>query len=250
MFFLFSKILSFLIDPLFWVVILFFLSIILRTKLIKKRFFILGFIILLIFSNAFIYNLVNDLWLVKFEKTKKNHDYGIILGGMIDLESEHDNIIFLNNNDRLLNTIELFSKGFIKKILITGASGSLTSKMKEAEILKNYLIETGIPDSCILTENKSNNTYENAMFCEGTLNNIHPNSKLSCLIITSDFHMRRTMACFKKTKLNVYPFTKKSKFKHFDLEKIIIPQSKILFRWKILFHEIIGYMSYKIFGYL
>ena len=138
MFFLFSKILSFLIDPLFWVVILFFLSIILRTKLIKKRFFILGFIILLIFSNAFIYNLVNDLWLVKFEKTKKNHDYGIILGGMIDLESEHDNIIFLNNNDRLLNAIELFSKGFIKKILITGASGSLTSKMKEAEILKLF----------------------------------------------------------------------------------------------------------------
>ena len=62
--------------------------------------------------------------------------------------------------------------------------------------------------------------------------------------------MRRTMACFKKTKLNAYPFTKKSKFKHFDLEKIIIPQSKILFKWKILFHEIFGYMSYKIFGYL
>ncbi len=60
---------------------------------------------------------------------------------MIDLESEDDNIIFSNSNDRLLNTIELFSKGFIKKILITGASGSLTSKMKEAEILKNYLIK-------------------------------------------------------------------------------------------------------------
>ena len=250
MFFLFSKILSFLIDPLFWIVILFFLSIILRTKLIKKRFFILGFIILLFFSNTFIYNLVNDLWLVKFEKPKKNHDYGIILGGMIDLESEDDNIIFLNSNDRLLNTIELFSKGFIKKILITGASGSLTSKMKEAEILKNYLIGTGIPDSCILTENKSKNTYENAILSEEILNKTNPKSKLSCLIITSDFHMRRTIACFEKTNLNVYPFTKKSNLKHFDLEKIIIPQSRILFKWKILFHEIFGYTSYKIFGYL
>lgn len=74
-------------------------------------------------------------WL-SLKNPKKNHYYGIILGGMIDLESEDDNIIFSNTNDRLLNTIELFSKGFIKKILITGASGSLTSKIKEAEILK------------------------------------------------------------------------------------------------------------------
>ena len=33
------------------------------------------------------------------------------MGGMISLNSTTENIIFLKNNDRLLNTIELYKKG-------------------------------------------------------------------------------------------------------------------------------------------
>ena len=40
------------------------------------------------------------------------------MGGMINLRSDENNILFSNNNDRLLNTLDLFSKGIIKKILI------------------------------------------------------------------------------------------------------------------------------------
>ena len=58
---------------------------------------------------------------------------------MISLSSS-ENIQFNEYNDRLLNTIELFHKGMIKKIIITGASGSLSSDMKEADILKSFLI--------------------------------------------------------------------------------------------------------------
>ena len=172
------------------------------------------------------------------------------MGGMINLRSDENNILFSNNNDRLLNTLDLFSKGIIKKILISGASGSLTSELKEAQILRKYLIKIGIPDTCVLAENSSKNTYENAIYSEKLLNKIHPNQEIRCLIITSDYHMRRSLACFKKTKLNVDPFVKKSKLEHFDLEWIIIPQSSTLFSWKVLFHEIAGYYTYKIFNYI
>ena len=157
MFFLLSKILSFLIDPFFWVIVIFLASLLHKRKYLRRRFLTFGLLFLILFSNPFIHKFINNLWTVKYETKNITYDYGILLGGMVDLESTADNIVFSKNNDRLLNTIELFSEKKIKKILITGASGSLTSKLKEAEILKNYLIKIGIPDSCVLAENSSKN---------------------------------------------------------------------------------------------
>ena len=250
MFFLFSKIFSFLIDPFFWIIAFLLFSFFHRRKYLRRRFLTFGLLFLLIFSNSFIYNFINEKWCVKPNSLKTEYDYGILMGGMINLRSDENNILFSNNNDRLLNTLDLFSKGIIKKILISGASGSLTSELKEAQILRKYLIKIGIPDTCVLAENSSKNTYENAIYSEKLLNKIHPNQEIRCLIITSDYHMRRSLACFKKTKLNVDPFVKKSKLEHFDLEWIIIPQSSTLFSWKVLFHEIAGYYTYKIFNYI
>ena len=209
----------------------------------------MGFIFLIIFSNGFIYGLFNEKWTVEFEIKENQYDYGILMGGMISLNSSSENIQFLKNNDRLLNTIYLYKNGIIKKILITGASGSMTSDMREAFILKGFLQKIGIPSKNILTEEKSKNTYENAIFCREIINNLHPKNDVSCLAITSDYHMRRTLACFNKLKINIDPYVKKPSKKHFDLEGIIIPQSNILFNWKIIFHEIIGYYTYKIMGY-
>ena len=250
MFFLFSKIFSFLIDPFFWIIAFLLFSFFHRRKYLRRRFLTFGLLFLLIFGNSLIYNFINEKWCVKPNSLKTEYEYGILMGGMINLSSDENNILFSNNNDRLLNTLDLFSKGIIKKILISGASGSLTSELKEAQILKKYLIKIGIPDTCVLAENSSKNTFENAIYSEKLLNKIHPNQEIRCLIITSDYHMRRSLACFKKTKLNVDPFVKKSKLEHFDLERIIIPQSSTLFSWKVLFHEIAGYYTYKIFNYI
>ena len=221
-----------------------------KRKYLRRRFLTFGLFFLLLFSNTLIYDFVDDLWSVKYTTTKEEYDYGIVMGGMINLRSNENNILFSANNDRLLNTLDLYSKGIIKKILISGASGSLTSELKEADILKKYLIKIGIPDSCVLAEGSSNNTYENAIYCEKLLTQIHAKKELNCLIITSDFHMRRSLACFKKTNLNIDPFVKKSSLKHFDLEYITIPQSSTLFSWKVLFHEIVGYYIYKLLNYI
>ena len=62
--------------------------------------------------------------------------------------------------------------------------------------------------------------------------------------------MRRSMACFYNTSLKTDPFVKKAVKSHFDLDGIIIPQSHILFKWKVLLHEIVGYYTYKLVGYI
>jgi len=61
--------------------------------------------------------------------------------------------------------LQLYRMGKIKKILITGGQGlNPTNPYSEAELLKRFLIMTGMPETDILIEEKSVNTRENALF--------------------------------------------------------------------------------------
>ena len=248
-FFIFSKILSFAIDPFFWVMTLLLLALFAKKKYKRPKYLVSALVLTLVFSNSPLYKIAFDYWKIKHEFTYQKFDVGILLGGMISLSSSEKNIQFNEYNDRLLNTIELFHKGMIKKIIITGASGSLSSDMKEADILKSFLIRIGIPGEKIIVENQSKNTHENAKYTELICKKLEID-KSSFLLITSDYHMRRSLFCFKKTILNITPFVKETDKFHFDLEYLIIPQSSILFKWKVLLHEIVGYSMYRFMGYV
>ena len=248
-FFIFSKILSFVVDPFFWIIILLLLALFAKKKYRRPRYLVSALILTFVFSSSPIYKITFDYWKIKQDITYQKFDAGILLGGMISLSSSDENILFNEYNDRLLNTLELFHKGIIKKIIITGASGSLSSDLKEADIIKSFLIRIGVPREKIIVENQSKNTHENAIYTELTCKELEMD-KYSFLLITSDYHMRRSLSCFKKTGLNITPFVKESDEFHFDLEYLIVPQTSVLFKWKVLFHEIVGYFMYKLMGYV
>ena len=247
--FIFSKILSFAVDPFFWIIILLLLALFAKKKYRRPRYLVSALILTFVFSSSPIYKITFDYWKIKQDITYQKFDAGILLGGMISLSSSDENILFNEYNDRLLNTLELFHKGIIKKIIITGASGSLSSDLKEADIIKSFLIRIGVPREKIIVENQSKNTHENAIYTELTCKELEMD-KYSFLLITSDYHMRRSLSCFKKTGLNITPFVKESDEFHFDLEYLIVPQTSVLFKWKVLFHEIVGYFMYKLMGYV
>ena len=85
---------------------------------------------------------------------------------IIEKTNQRNNkITFGSRADRLLQTVALYKSGVIKKILVTsGSADLLDTKIKEADLVKVYLREIGIPDSVILIENQSRNTLENAKF--------------------------------------------------------------------------------------
>ena len=248
-FFIFSKILSFAVDPFFWIIILLLLALFAKKKYRRPRYLVSALILTFVFSSSPIYKITFEYWKIKQDITYQKFDAGILLGGMISLSSSDENILFNEYNDRLLNTLELFHKGIIKKIIITGASGSLSSDLKEADIIKSFLIRIGVPREKIIVENQSKNTHENAIYTELTCKELEMD-KYSFLLITSDYHMRRSLSCFKKTGLNITPYVKESDEFHFDLEYLIVPQTNVLFKWKVLFHEIVGYFMYKLMGYV
>ncbi|MEO5570284.1 MAG: ElyC/SanA/YdcF family protein, partial [Bacteroidia bacterium] len=72
------------------------------------------------------------------------------------------------------------------------------------------------------------------------------------LLVTSGYHMRRSLACFKKAGIKADPFSvdEHSGKGQFTVDKILVPDAECLDGWDSLLHEWVGYLSYWIAGYI
>jgi len=252
MFFLLSKILFYLIMPITWILAFFIYGLVSKHPKRGRISLYLSLGLLLIFSNTY---LLNEAWLLWEKepvplKEVQQYDAGILLSGFTSLEkSPHDRVYTNKGADRMLHTLLLYKTGRIRKIIVSGGLGSLReTKTSEAQDIKTLLLLAGVPETDILLENKSKNTYENAQFTRQLITR-HPELK-SFILITSAFHMRRATACFKKAGIAhaIFPADFYSNDRLFRFESLI-PAEDPLSEWHNLFHEIGGYIVYKIVGY-
>lgn len=246
MVFVLSKILLFLIKPLVWVFCLFIFAMISKNASKRKRFLFAGLITLLIFSNSFIVGKIFNYYEPSYPKDKE-YDIGIVLGGFSSINGRNNHIRFGWAGDRLFQVISLYKSGKIDKILITSGSASISdTKIKEADLVFDYLKKIGIPDSSILIENQSRNTIENASLSFKLIENIQPNARI--LIITSAWHIPRAKIAFSKyfgEKIDYYPTNYIGKT-NYDLSDYLIPSAEALSNWELIFREWIGLIVDKI----
>ncbi len=180
------------------------------------------------------------------------YDYGVILGGGFAHKQKYlpDRIIFKDHINRLTEAMELYASGKIKKIIFTGGIGGLTRiKDLEANDVKEFLEELKWPDSSLIIENKSRNTYENAIFTKAILDSIGFQGKI--LLITSAAHMPRAERCFKKAGVHfdVYPADYQYR-EQLDYLEYILPNIACFYDWEQLIKEWIGTQVYSWKGYL
>ncbi len=253
MFFILSKIIGLLINPVIWILALLFLGLFAKNTKLKRKFYLSSIILLLVFSNSFILNEVLLKWelnSVKNSELQESYDYGIVLSGMIWYDSETERINFLQSSDRIWQAVRLYNEGKIKKILISGgAAGFFEKDTIESVLLKQFLLKIGIESNDILTEEQSRNTRENAVFTYELLQN-HPHKKL--LLITSASHMRRARRCFEKVGLqcDIFPTDHYSGSRKYNFDHLFVPNARTLFNWNAFIHEIFGVVSYKFLGYI
>ncbi|HET6989885.1 MAG TPA: YdcF family protein [Bacteroidia bacterium] len=253
MFFFLSKILAFLLMPLTWFFVLLIWSWRAKDPGKKKRLRIAAIVVIVLFSNRFVFDRTMHIWEIDAvkEPAPGTYDAIIVLGGMSTYDQQLDRIQFSRGTDRLLQAIELWKKGVAKKIIFTGGSGSiLHSDILESDQIKSYLHKAGIPDSVMIYENKSRNTHENATMTKPILQKYFPNGKF--LLITSAFHMRRSLGCFAKEGIPVTPYSvdRYSGPWKFEFDYMFLPSPETLGDWNILFHEWVGCISYKLSGYI
>ncbi len=254
MFFFISKILSFLFTPFTWIFILLGVALFAKNPKKKKKFLLTSLLTFYFFSNGFILEEFSRVWEIPGTPYKelKTFDAGIVLGGMLNYDISLDRIQFQRGADRLFQAVELYKTGVIKKILFSGGSGSIEfSYIKEGMFVRRYLLTLGIPDKDIWIEGESRNTRENAVFTKEFLEKKNFTSG-KFLLITSGYHMRRSLACFRKIGIETTPYSvdrNASPERHFAFDYLFIPNVQTLSWWEAIIHEWIGMIVYKIKGY-
>jgi uncharacterized SAM-binding protein YcdF (DUF218 family) len=254
MFFVISKIFSFLVSPLTLFFGLLVLSFLIKSNKRRKKIQISALFALYFFSNSFIFDEVARRWELPAkhdDELKSSYHYGIVLCGMASYDNHYHRINFQGSTDRLLQALDLYKRKKIQKILLTGGSGSLMEQEnKEADYLKNYLLTIGIPDEDVVIEPDSRNTVENARFTAQKLG--VGKDTLQVLLITSAFHMRRSLGCFKKVGISAesYVTNRFAGQRKFYFDHLFIPNTEALGGWSLFIHEWIGYSTYYLLGYL
>jgi uncharacterized SAM-binding protein YcdF (DUF218 family) len=140
MFFILSKLLFFLINPIIWVLLLIFLGIVLKKK--RTILLVMAVTLLYILSNTAIFQFVSKKWEIESlpaDSVKKHYTYAVVLGGMATGNTKNGKIHIGESIDRILQAIILYKQGKIDTILITGGSGLvLDQSAKEAPIIRKF----------------------------------------------------------------------------------------------------------------
>lgn len=101
---------------------------------------------------------------------------------------------------RLVTAVRLHRQLHIP-IIISGGSG-YAGRSPEAPVIRRFLVDLGVKDSQVLLESQSRDTRENAVYCREIVRQHgfrHP------LLVTSAYHMRRSLQEFKNAGVAVTP---------------------------------------------
>lgn len=255
MFFILSKLLYFLIKPSVWIGAFLLYAVFGKGPRWRKRSLYLALGCYWFFGNMFIVNQLMHLWepdSLTANEISEPYDIGILLGGYSNLYTlpNQDRHNFNDRGNRFFNAYELYQTGKVKKLLLSGGSGALLQNVPgEAEQMKAFLMRIGVPDSAIIIENTSRNTWENAVFSKAIIDEKHPDAR--CLLLTSAWHMRRSKACFDKAGLPTTAFCVDylSERTRYNPENLLLPHRFGLYYWEVLTKEIVGCVMYRLQGY-
>jgi len=147
--------------------------------------------------------------------------------------------------ERMTEVIPLVRQHPQLKVLFTGGEGELFANgISEAERARRFFEGQGLPPSKLLLESASRTTYENAILSRA-LPGIDPTQPW--LLLTSAFHMPRSMAAFRKAgwKVTAYPVDFRSGLKTPWTQYSMDQGAQ---KWKIALHELLGLLAYRLAG--
>ena len=254
MFFVLSKLLVFIISPVVWLVALLLLALLARRPHWRQRWLWAAASVAVLGTNAALSGEAVRAWELPAVPLAQvaPHDAVVLLTGLtVPDRSPHDRVYLGMEADRFTNALWLYRAGKARRIIISGGSGSVRKVVQtEARDLATLLKLSGVPASAILLEERSRNTRENARYTQELLAQ-HPEIK-SLILVTSAFHQRRALGCFRRVGLPVTPFPAgfHTVDRRLSPDYTIIPSAMALVEWGRLLHEISGYLTYKAAGYL
>jgi uncharacterized SAM-binding protein YcdF (DUF218 family) len=129
----------------------------------------------------------------------------VLLGGGTESAAYPRSNVEINGaGDRVLYAAELFFEGRSPRILLSGGeiSWQNNGSSTPAQDMALLLVKLGVPESALILENESQNTYENALKAREILSELEIDN---ILLVTSAMHMPRAVALFEKQGFVVTP---------------------------------------------
>lgn len=137
-------------------------------------------------SMAFLIFMIYTLFLQLIPR-KKDFDYVIIHGaGLL-----HGDQLSRLLRDRLDKAIEVYRKDPTPPVLIPSGGQGGDETVSEAEAMRQYLLERGIPERDILPEDASKTTLENLSFSKRILDGLE--GRKYTALVTSNYHVYRAL---------------------------------------------------------
>lgn len=264
MFVFLSKFIPPLIYPLGLAILLLMVGVFLQKRPRFQRAVIVSAIIILLFgSNRWIaIMLARSLeWQYLPQGEIPPADCIVVLGGSTDPAEPPRPTIELNGAiDRVFYAALLYHQGKAPVILSSGGIISWldTGSSTPADDMAIILTQLGVPEEAILKQNRSQNTYEDALYSAAILKE---KGFKRVILVTSAMHMPRSVALFRKQGIEVIPApadfavteTSWNQLTHADLPGLVVsllPNVSNLNLTTNALKEYIGILAYHLRGWL
>jgi uncharacterized SAM-binding protein YcdF (DUF218 family) len=185
----------------------------------------------------------------KWDSSRGDPDGIIVLGGPLDadLSAAHGVPVISSAADRIISGATLALRYPNARLVYSGGSPNLLyNDAKEADYATALLQGFGIPKSRLTMERQSRNTRENAEFTKAI---IRPKPGERWLLVTSAYHMPRSIGLFRKAGFPVEPYPVDWKVgTEEDLFKCYVMASNGLRLFDIGAREWLGLIAYRLAG--
>jgi uncharacterized SAM-binding protein YcdF (DUF218 family) len=174
----------------------------------------------------------------------------IVLGGATAsgrVQQDHQQPQMNDAAERMTAPVAMLRSNPHLRVLYTGGEGSLRGiGPTEAERAGKFFNTMGVPTSQVQYEDQSRNTYENAVLT-AKLPGVNPKERW--LLVTSAWHMPRSMATFAKAGWNVtaYPVDYRTGQTSDWLDFNLAGGAS---SWETALHELVGLLAYRLTGRL
>ena len=172
----------------------------------------------------------------------------VLLGGALEpayVWQGHTEVALNDAAERMTVPVALLQKNPHLRLLFTGGEGELFAEgLTEADRAKIFFDSMGVPPQRVVYESASRTTYENAVF-SAAVPGVNPAQPW--LLLTSASHMPRAMATFRKAGWNVTPYPvdfRTGTQTPWTQYSLAIGASK----WHMALHELAGLLAYRLGG--
>jgi uncharacterized SAM-binding protein YcdF (DUF218 family) len=130
----------------------------------------------------------------------------ILLGGAVNLPvtRAHGDLGLSQVGERIVAALLLAHRYPTAPVLLSGGDPSVVPQgLTEAEVMRRVLIGAGLDEHRLLIDDRSRNTWENAVNSKRVA---APQEGQVWLLVTSAFHMPRAVGCFRQVGFDALPY--------------------------------------------